>query len=78
MALIKAVNMFTGVFCQYSWHCCAVKASLTFLEGVPALNTELHSAYPGWLMRTTHVIVCHIMITLHQNEFGDNTKTSGL
>ena len=32
-----------------------VKAFLPFLKGIPARNTELHRAYPGWLVGKTHL-----------------------
>src|SRR4029434_10147315 len=43
----------TGVYWQYSWQCHAVKAFLPFFQGIPARNTELHRAYPGWLVGKT-------------------------
>ena len=59
LILIEACNTLTGVFWQYSWQChAAVKAFLSFLQGVPARDTELHWAYPGWLVGKTQVFIC--------------------
>ena len=35
-----------------------VKAFLPFLQGVPAWYTELHNAYPGWLVGKTQGFIC--------------------
>lgn len=41
--------MLTGVL----WQSRGVKAFLSFSEGVPAQNTDLHSAHPEWLVGIT-------------------------
>src|SRR4029434_193406 len=35
-----------------------MKAFLPFLQGVPARYTELHRAYPGWLVGKAQVFIC--------------------
>ena len=47
----------TGVFWQYRWQCHAVKACLPFLQGIPARYTELHRAYPGWIVGKTQMFI---------------------
>src|SRR4029434_5192734 len=46
-----------------------VNAFYPFLQGVPARYTELHSAYPGWLVGKTQVFICpspdHILFLIN-------------
>src|SRR4029434_6746910 len=55
-----------------------VKASLPFLQGVPARYTKLHTAYPGWLVGKTQVFIVVHMTIYYQNEFENGTNTSCL
>ena len=75
LTLIEASLTLTGVFWQCSWQCHAVKAFLSFLQGVPARNTELQGI--SWVasgkdrcLSVLHMTICY------QNEFEDGTKTS--
>src|SRR4029434_6806017 len=78
LTLIEACQHTNRCIWQYSWQCHAVKAFLPFLQGIPAWYTELHRAYPGWLVRKTQVFICPSHDHLLSKEFEDDTKTSYL
>lgn len=54
----------------YSWRCYAVKIFLMFSWSVPVRHTEVHSAYPEWLVGR-HVLVCLWHDYIASNEFED-------